>query len=228
MNLKIKRIVSVGVAVVFVIMCVVALSDAFSVSSKAAVWRQGSSGQTVRTIQTKLKGWGYYDGAVDGIYGSETTAAVRRFQRKNGLQVDGITGPETLAALGISSGGSSGTTNREAELEMLARIISAEGRGEPYMGQVAIGAVVMNRVRSASFPNTVAGVIYQRGAFDAVADGQFYSPATASSIRAAREAYNGADPTGGCLYYYNPKTSTNQYMLSKPVYLSIGEHNFCR
>ena len=111
---------------------------------------------------------------------------------------------------------------------MLARIISAEGRGEPYLGQVAIGAVVMNRVRSASFPNTVAGVIYQRGAFDAVDDGQFYSSATASAIRAAREAYKGADPTGGCLYYYNPKTSTNQYMLSKPVYLAIGQHNFCR
>ncbi|MBR6556257.1 MAG: spore cortex-lytic enzyme [Clostridia bacterium] len=223
-----KRIVTIVVILMTVIMCVVAVTDALAMQADAAAYRQGSTGETVRKIQTKLKNWGYYDGKVDGIYGSQTASAVRYFQQKNGLTVDGIVGAETLAALGISGSVSSSTQNREAELEMLARIISAEGRGEPYLGQVAIGAVVMNRVRSASFPNTVAGVIYQKGAFDAVADGQFYSAATASAIRAAREAYNGADPTGGCLYYYNPKTSTNQYMLSKPVYLAIGQHNFCR
>jgi len=223
-----KRIVAIVVILMTVIMCVVAVTDAFAVQADAAAYRQGSTGETVRKIQTKLKNWGYYDGAVDGVYGPETASAVRYFQQKNGLAVDGVVGAETLAALGISGSVSSSGQNREAELEMLARIISAEGRGEPYLGQVAIGAVVMNRVRSASFPNTVAGVIYQKGAFDAVADGQFYSAATSSAIRAAREAYNGADPTGGCLYYYNPKTSTNQYMLSKPVYLAIGQHNFCR
>ena len=223
-----KRIVTIVVILMTVIMCVVAVTDAFAMQADAAAYRQGSTGETVRKIQTKLKNWGYYDGKVDGIYGSQTASAVRYFQQKNGLTVDGIVGAETLAALGISGSVSASGQNRVAELEMLARIISAEGRGEPYLGQVAIGAVVMNRVRSASFPNTVAGVIYQKGAFDAVADGQFYSAATASSMRAALEAYNGADPTGGCLYYYNPKTSTNQYMLSKPVYLAIGQHNFCR
>ena len=223
-----KRIVAIVVILMTVIMCVVAVTDAFAMQADAAAYRQGSTGETVRKIQTRLKNWGYYDGPVDGIYGSKTASAVRYFQQKNGLTVDGIAGTKTLAALGISGSVSASGQNREAELEMLARIISAEGRGEPYLGQVAIGAVVMNRVRSASFPNTVAGVIYQRGAFDAVDDGQFYRSATASAIRAAREAYNGADPTGGCLYYYNPKTSTNQYMLSKPVYLAIGQHNFCR
>lgn len=227
MLMRKKRVLTVTLAILMLAMLVSAAVETGLLDAKAALYRQGSTGETVRTIQTKLKSWGYYTGGVDGIYGPKTVSAIKRFQRKNGLRVDGITGPETLAALGIAAP-SPGGSNREAELEMLARIISAEGRGEPYLGQVAIGAVVMNRVRSASFPNTVAGVIYQRGAFDAVADGQFYQPATASCIRAAREAYNGADPTGGCLYYYNPKTATNQYMLSKPVYLAIGNHSFCR
>ena len=196
-----------------------------SMRSGAAL-RYGSTGETVRRVQTKLKQWGYYSGPVDGIYGSKTVAAVKYFQRKNGLAVDGIVGAKTLAALGISASADSG--NRESELEMLARIISAEGRGEPYAGQVAIGAVVMNRVRSASFPNTVAGVIYQTGAFEAVSNGSFYQPATASCVKAAQEAYNGADPTGGCLYYYNPAKTSNHYMLAKPVLLRIGDHVFCK
>lgn len=197
--------------------------------SAEAAYRQGSTGSTVKQIQTRLKQWGYYTGNIDGIYGSLTTKAVKNFQWKNGLTVDGIAGRKTLAAIGISTGSqNSQTTSRDNDLEMLARIISAEGRGEPYKGQVAIGAVIMNRVKSPTFPNTIGGVIYQPGAFTAVSDGQFYNAASASSIKAAAEAYNGTDPTAGCLYYYNPAKTTNKYMLSKPVILRIGSHNFCK
>lgn len=190
----------------------------------------GSRGEEVKSIQQRLKNWGYYSGAVDGVFGSGTLAAVKSFQRKNGLAADGIVGPRTAAAMGLKlSGGSApasaGTTTNEVYL--LARLISGEGRGEPYKGQVAIGAVVMNRVRSAQFPNTIAGVIYQRGAFDAVSDGQVNLAPTESSVRAARDALNGWDPTGGCLFYYNPATATSRWMLSRPVKLRIGNHSFC-
>jgi N-acetylmuramoyl-L-alanine amidase len=189
----------------------------------------------VKELQTKLKRWGYYGGAVDGIFGAETYAAVKSFQRKNGLTADGVVGPATSKALGMgasasashsSSGG--GTANHSGgDVYLLARCIYGEARGEPYKGQVAVGAVVLNRVRSASFPNTIAGVIYQRGAFDAVADGQINLAPDASAVRAARDALNGWDPTNGCLFYYNPKTATSRWMLSRPVLLRIGNHAFC-
>lgn len=193
--------------------------------------RRGSTGQLVTQVQTKLKRWGYYTGAVDGIFGKSTEAAVRAFQRKNGLTVDGIVGPRTAAALGISlSGGTSSNTNTgssNSNLYLLARLVHGEARGEPYRGKVAVAAVVLNRVRSASFPNTLAGVIYQSGAFDAVSDGQINLAPDQESINAARDALNGWDPTGGCLYYYNPRTATSRWMLSRPVRLYIGNHAFC-
>lgn len=129
-----------------------------------AVLKKGSTGEAVQLVQKKLKQWGYYTGAVDGIFGSQTEAAVRYFQRKNGLVADGIVGKKTAAALGISlsgSTGSGGAASGDDEIELLARCIHGEARGEPYKGQVAVGAVILNRVRSSEFPNTIAGVIYQ-------------------------------------------------------------------
>ena len=199
--------------------------------AKAATYRQGNSGDAVRTIQTKLKRWGYYNGNIDGIYGKQTTAAVKYFQQQNGLPADGICGEKTLAALGISSAGNSSSTNasRDDDFTLLCRMISAEARGEPYTGQVAVGAVILNRVRHPSFPNTVAGVLFQPGAFSPVSDGQFYKVTiTDSARRAAQDALNGWDPTGGAIYFYNPAKSTSKWIFSRPVVLTIGEHVFAK
>ena len=198
-------------------------------AAKASVG-YGARGDDVKKIQQRLKNWGYYSGAVDGVFGSGTLAAVKSFQRKNGLAADGIVGPKTAAALGISLAGGSGaasSTTTTNDVYLLARVIYGEARGEPYKGQVAIGAVVLNRVRSAQFPNTIAGVIYQRGAFDAVSDGQINLAPNENAVKAARDALNGWDPTGGCLFYYNPATATSSWMLSRPVKLRIGNHAFC-
>ena len=205
------------------------LCTALTVSTvNAATYRKGSHGTTVRTIQTKLKRWGYYNGSVDGIYGNKTVAAVKHFQRTNGLTSDGICGPATLRALGIQSNSSS-TSSRDNDLYLLARMITAEARGEPYSGQVAVGAVILNRVASPSFPNTIAGVIYQKGAFSALDDGQFHSVAiTDSCRRAAQDALNGSDPTGGALYYYNPAKTTNKWIYSRPTICTIGKHVFAK
>lgn len=193
----------------------------------SALSRQGSRGEEVRKIQQKLKNWGYYSGEVDGIFGSQTRAAVVYFQKKNGLTADGIAGPATLAAMGISNSSTGSTTSYSNELALLARIISAESRGEPYVGQVAVGAVILNRVKHPSFPNTIAGVVYQKGAFTAVVDGQFDQPVAASAYKAAQDAMNGWDPTGGAIYYYNPKTATSAWIRTRPVITTIGNHVFC-
>lgn len=194
----------------------------------AQVVAWGSQGDQVSAVQKKLKQWGYYDGSVTGYYGQETYNAVVYFQRKNGLRVDGVVGPTTAAALGITlSGGAVSVGNfNDSEVYTLARLINGEARGEPYIGQVAVGAVVLNRVKSPSFPNTISGVVYQPGAFDAVADGQINLSPGQDSIRAARDAMNGWDPTGGALYYYNPATATNGWIWSRQITLSIGRHNF--
>ncbi len=193
--------------------------------------RYGSRGDKVKELQQKLKRWGYYTGSIDGIFGSGTQAAVKNFQKKNGLTADGIVGPKTASALGMnltSSSSSSGSSSSSSgDLYLLARLVHGEARGEPYKGKVAVAAVVLNRVKSSSFPNTIAGVIYQKGAFDAVSDGQINMQPDNESIRAARDAMNGWDPSNGCLYYYNPKTATSRWMLSRPVLLRIGQHAFC-
>ncbi|MBR1654711.1 MAG: spore cortex-lytic enzyme [Clostridia bacterium] len=200
----------------------------FRTNESFALSKYGSSGSEVTQIQTKLKRWGYYNGNIDGIYGSKTVAAVRSFQSKNGLTVDGIAGPKTLQAMGIYTSSSSGGTASNNDLNLLAHLIYAEARGEPYTGQVAVGAVVLNRVKSSSFPNSVAGVIYQRGAFDVVSDGQInYSP-NSTAINAARDALNGWDPTYGCIYYFNPNTATSKWIWSRPYVITIGSHRFCR
>ena len=190
--------------------------------------RYGSSGSEVTQIQTKLKRWGYYNGSVDGIYGSKTVSAVKSFQRKNGLTVDGIAGTKTLQAMGIYSSGSSASTSNSSTVNLLAKLIYGEGRGEPYTGQVAIGAVVMNRVKSSSFPNSVSGVIYQKGAFDAVSDGQINMSPDSTAIKAAQDAINGWDPSYGAIYYFNPATATNKWIWSRPVTVTIGKHRFCK
>lgn len=200
--------------------------------AQAATYRQGSRGEAVRTIQTKLKRWGYYSGTVDGVYGAKTVEAVKYFQRQNGLTADGICGAKTLAALGMSTSGGSGSSasaSRNDDFTLLCRMISAEARGEPYTGQVAVGAVILNRVDHPSFPNTVAGVLFQPGAFSPVADGQFYKVTiTDSARRAAQDALNGWDPTGGAIYFYNPTKSTSKWIFSRPVVLTIGEHVFAK
>jgi len=200
-------------------------------ASAAVYW--GSRGEQVRRMQQKLRQWGYYDGDVDGVFGQETYDAVVYFQKKNGLKADGVAGSATLEAMGISSSGNkavsasaSASASYSADVELLARLIHGEARGEPYVGMVAVGAVVLNRVRSDKFPNTIAGVIYQAGAFDAVADGQINLTPNDQSRRAARDALNGWDPTGGCLYYYNPATATSKWIWTREVRLNIGDHSF--
>ena len=191
----------------------------------AVTYQKGSTGSTVTTIQEKLYRWGYYSGKVDGVYGSKTVEAVKYFQQKNGLSVDGKCGPKTLEALGINVSSTSQSTS--GDIDLLAQLISAEARGEPYIGQVAVGAVVMNRMESPAFPSSMSGVIYQSGAFSCLLDGQFWEPVADSAYKAAQEAMNGADPSGGALYYYNPKTATSQWIFSRPIITTIGNHRFC-
>ena len=207
-----------------------ALMLAFGADTARAAVYWGSKGAQVEAVQKKLKQWGYFGGAVDGVFGQETYDAVVKFQKKNGLAADGVAGSATLAAMGISDAravaASSAGSSYASEVELLARLIHGEARGEPYVGMVAVGAVVLNRVRSSKFPNTIAGVIYQSGAFDAVRDGQINLTPNEQSRRAARDALNGWDPTNGCLYYYNPATATSDWIWTREVRLNIGDHSF--
>ena len=197
--------------------------------TQAAVLKRGSTGDKVSQMQQKLKNWGYYTGEVDGIFGSKTESAVRYFQRKNGLVEDGIVGPATAKKLGmsLSEGTSSGNSSSSNDVYLLARAVYGEARGEPYEGQVAVAAVILNRVEHPSFPNTIAGVISQSGAFDVVSDGQINLSPDSNALRAARDAMAGWDPTNGCIYYYNPQTATNQWIKSRPIMRVIGNHVFC-
>lgn len=219
-------------------LCIV--TGLYAMNAQAA-YRQGSQGEVVKQIQTKLKNWGFYNGAVDGVFGGETKEAVIRFQKKNNLTADGVVGDNTLSALGISSQSSSGSQNSDSssgnsgataatdnDLYMLSRMISAEARGEPYEGQVAVGAVILNRVNHPSFPNTISGVLYQPGAFSALMDGQYDQPIADISRRAAKDALNGWDPSGGAIYYYNPAKSTNKWIFSRPTICTIGKHVFAK
>ena len=227
---KNKKLIIFLVLILSIIITVISM---FSEKNTVEVLsKYGSRGEEVRQIQTKLKRWGYYSGNVDGIYGSQTQEAVRYFQRKNNLKVDGIAGPETLKAMGIfnssNSSSSSSSSSNSNNLNLLARIIYGEARGEPYTGQVAVGAVVMNRVKSSSFPNTISGVIYQSGAFDAVSDGQINLTPDSTAKKAAQVALNEWDPTYGAIYYFNPATATNKWIWSRPMTVTIGNHRFCK
>ena len=220
--------------VLIILMLLLSIGTIFTLAQNnnvEATSRYGSRGEEVKQIQTKLKRWGYYNGSIDGIYGTQTVNAVKRFQRKNGLTQDGIAGPATLRAMGItSSSGSSSQTSgsNSSDINLLSHLIYGEARGEPYTGQVAVGAVIMNRVKSSSFPNSIAGVIYQRGAFDAVSDGQINMSPDSTAKKAAQDAYNGWDPSYGAIYYFNPATATNKWIWSRPLTITIGKHRFCK
>lgn len=224
-----KRVLVVLIALILVFAS--SFPAYFSADAKHIV--KGDTTQNIKAVQTRLKTLGYYTGNVDGIWGPKTLSAVRNFQRDYGLVVDGIVGANTERALKItlsSSSSSGGSTSNysSSDLNLLARCVHAEARGEPYTGQVAIAAVVLNRVKSSKFPNTISGVIYQPGAFTCVSDGQINLAPNQSSINAARDALNGWDPTNGCLYYYNPATATSKWIWSLKVELKIGRHSFAR
>ena len=213
---------------VLLLLTVLLLAGLAAIPASAATYRKGSSGEAVRTIQQKLKRWGYYDGTVDGIYGNETVKAVKAFQMKNGLTADGICGKATQKALGMATGTSAAGAGQQDDLYLLAKMISAEARGEPYVGQVAVGAVILNRVKHPSFPNSIAGVLYQPGAFTALSDGQFNLEPEEQCRRAARDAMNGWDPSGGAIYYYNPAKSTSSWIFSRETIAVIGKHVFAK
>ena len=208
----------------------------YAQSLPTAVLKQGARSNEVKEVQRRLKNWGYYQGSVDGIFGANTKKAVIAFQKKNGLTADGIVGKATYKALGMtasynalagassSSGGANGYSS--SDLYLLAKTIYAEGRGEPYVGQVAIGAVILNRVRSGDFPNSVSGVVYQKHAFTAVSDGQINLTPNDTAMKAARDAVGGWDPTGGALYYYNPAVATSAWMFDRQTVTVIGRHVF--
>ena len=218
-----KRKLILALAVIFAVnILIIALAQ----GALAGLYKKGSSGEMVTQIQTRLKNWGYYKGAVDGKYGSATEKAVKSFQSKNGLTADGQAGDKTLAALGLYDT-SSTSSSSSGDVQLLARLISAEARGEPYIGQVAVGAVVLNRVDHPSFPNSISGVIYQSGAFSCVDDGQFQQPISDSAYRAAKEAFAGSDPCGGAIYYFNPAKATSKWIWSRPLIVVIGDHRFC-
>ena len=222
--------ISLGIFVIILLFSITIFIYFTNNNEVDALSKYGSRGDEVRQIQEKLKRWGYYNGNVDGIFGSQTLEAVKYFQRKNGLTVDGIAGPTTLKAMGIysSSSSSSSSSSNSSDLNLLSRIIYGEARGEPYAGQVAVGAVVLNRVKSSSFPNTISGVIYQSGAFDAVRDGQINLSPNSTAKKAAQDALNGWDPTYGAIYYFNPSTATNKWIWSRPMTVTIGRHRFCK
>ena len=227
--MKNKKLVLI---ILFVLITIFLIYNIFGSENNTiyALSKYGSRGEEVKAIQTKLKRWGYYTGSIDGIYGSKTLEAVKYFQRKNNLTVDGIAGPATLKAMGITTGSNSNTSSasNQNDINLLSKLIYAEARGEPYKGQVAVGAVVLNRVASSSFPNTVSGVIYQSGAFSVVSDGQINMEPNSTARKAAQDAINGWDPTYGCIYYFNPSTATSSWIWSRPQVLTIGKHIFCK
>jgi len=218
-----KRILT-GVAII--ITAVLLASVAFT--SSMAANQYGLTEQEVKTVQQRLKSWGYYTGAVDGVYGQKTIVAVQYFQRKHSLTPDGIVGSKTAEKLGIRIGAAkSNAGGASNDVYLLAKVIYGEARGEPYQGKVAVGAVVLNRVENPNFPNSMWGVVYQKGAFSIVADGQINLTPDADALKAARDAINGKDPVGGAIYYYNPKKTSNKFIISRPVITTIGDHVFC-
>ena len=222
----------VAIALLIILIAIFLIYNIFlreDVNSSYSLSRYGSRSEEVKQIQTKLKRWGYYNGEIDGIYGSKTLSAVKWFQSKNGLTVDGIAGPKTLEAMGIfNSDSTSQNTNNTGDVNLLARLVYAESRGEPYSGQVAVASVVLNRVKSSSFPNSIAGVIYQSGAFSVVSDGQINLTPNDTAKKAAQDAINGWDPSYGAIYYFNPNTAKNAWIWSRPVTVVIGNHRFCK
>ena len=226
-NKTIKHLIKLSIIFLLIIsLSGITYYNLYTDNTESVLSQQGSRGDEVRQIQKKLKQLGYYKGNIDGIFGSDTKKAVLSFQKNCGLTADGIAGPKTLLYLGLGSSSSSGVFSSN-EIYLLAKVIEAEARGESYTGQVAVGAVILNRVDHASFPDSVSGVIYQSGAFDCVYDSNWSVEPSATSRKAANDAINGWDPTGGAIYYYNPSKTSNQWIRSRPVITVIGRHYFC-
>lgn len=232
---KFKKEIVLVIAIMFTYITTSVAVAPYNNAARAISYSYGSSGNIVLEIQRRLKAWGYYDGSLDSSYGYRTYLAVKKYQASNGLTADGVAGDRTLTSLGINAGqysaaGSTAAKNttQNQDVLLLARLINGEARGEPYEGQVAVGAVVLNRTRDSRFPSTVAGVIYQPGAFTAIVDGQIQADMVQSSINAARDALNGWDPSSGAVYYFNPATATSTWIWSRPLIKIIGKHRFCR
>ena len=232
---KSVKITAIVLAAIVALTLIIVLST--TVFANAATVKVGSRGTVVKTIQTKLKRWGYYTGSVDGVFGAKTKSAVQLFQRKNGLTADGIVGSATAKAMGVTLSGSNTNTSSNnnttasglsnSDLYLLSCCIYGEARGESYTGKVAVAAVILNRVKSSSFPNSMSGVIHQSGAFTCVSDGQINLGTNDECTRAAQDALNGWDPSGGALYYFNPATATSKWIWSRPQLITIGKHIFC-
>lgn len=229
-----KRFIALWTALAVLVCACVAGGGAYLIYTKNqdstyAVSRLGSSGNEVKSIQRKLSSLGYYKGSIDGVYGNATKSAVTAFQRNCGITADGICGNQTLLYLGLGGGGSANNTSySSSDVELLGKVISAEARGESYEGQVAVGAVILNRVKHPSFPDSLSGVVYQKGAFSCVNDSNWYQPVSETSKRAATDALNGWDPSGGAIYYFNPAKTNDAFMHSRPVVKVIGSHKFCK
>ena len=226
---------------VFIITVAALYIDDTQAARKVLYW--GSNNLDVGILQTKLRQWGYYNGWIDDIYGPKTAEAVKEFQRKNGLRVDGIVGRQTWAALGYEVDDNRGgqrsqmhqrratpaaapQVGRGDKVQLVARLIHAEARGEPYEGKVAVGAVLLNRVEDPAFPNSLSGVIYQPLAFESVADGQFNLSPGQESLKAARSAMNGWDPVYGATFFWNPSKPVNEWIWSRNIVRRIGGHVF--
>jgi N-acetylmuramoyl-L-alanine amidase len=231
--------------------------DAEETFSKNTV-KYGSSGSDVYELQGRLKFLGFFHGDIDGMFGYKTLESVKWFQSEFGMKVDGIVGPKVKLKLWEATkswrptapqagpgkaGAQAGQAAADAkpkldqtghqgyskeDLQLMANAVYGESRGEPFEGKVAVAAVILNRVKSASFPNTIHGVIFQPGAFTAVSDGQIWLTPDESAMQAVHAAINGWDPTDGCEYYFNPKTATSKWIWSRPQYKTIGQHIFCR
>ena len=225
---KAVRILQILIVLILSLLIIAFVKSDLNTLATPALSRLGSSGTEVKQIQTKLKSLGKYTGSIDGIYGSKTKAAVIAFQKSVGITADGIAGSKTLRYLGLDGGSSGYGKYSQNDYNLMARIISAEAKGEPYTGQVAVGAVILNRVESPLFPNTIAGVIYQPGAFSCLDNGEFNKAVASSAYRAAQDALNGWDPSNGAIYYYNPATANSAWIRKRPIMLRIGDHVFCK
>lgn len=245
-----KKLTIFTFATALIVSLVLAYSTATSdeVTFSGRILELGSSGDDVIELQDRLKYIGYLKGETDGEFGWNTYWALRKFQKDFGIKVDGKAGRETqkilvaktkyepnqkapAAAKVKSKKQSSGYKAHGLsanDLKMMANAVYGEARGEPYVGQVAIAAVILNRVDSPSFPNTPSGVIFEPRAFTAVADGQIWLTPNESAKKAVQDALNGVDPTGGCTYYFNPETATSAWIWGRPQVKKIGKHIFCR
>lgn len=225
-------------ALIVLIACVIALftgilSPGRQVATQGPALYWGSRGDDVSQVQQRLRQWGYYKGPVDGVFGNETNRAVREFQRKNGLNPDGTVGQATRSAMGLwgpeeAPAVSRGAATDRGEVTLLAQVIEGEAANEPFLGKVAVGAVIMNRTKSASFPHTISGVIYQQDAFESITNGQAWRPLSQDSIRAAETAMGGYDPTGGALFFWNPYKPVNPWIWTRNIITQIGNHVFAR